>query len=110
MASNFNDFIRAIEFGKTFAKNEEKKTPRRKKQVDLEDVDPGEVVMKLLKRKNNIEEAIKQFEKLTKKEEKKDDKKGLNAAQIAMFMLVTSPITGPMMLVYWKWAFDAIRG
>lgn len=104
--------VRAIEMGKSFNKPEKPKRTK-KPELDLENLDLAEVFIKISAKEERLKKAKEQIEKMMKKDEKKDDKKdakGMNFAQVAMFMLLTSPITGPMMLVYWKWAFDTIKG
>lgn len=104
------DFITAEQYFKSKMPKEPRKKPT-KDTLELENLDLAEVYLKLKARETKIKDAIAQVEKMAKKEDKKDEKKEkANFAQVAMFMLLTSPITGPMMLVYWKWAFDTIKG
>lgn len=105
---NAKDFIAIWEYQKAF-KNPK---PKRKKDVDYSKVRISDLLMRLKEQQEQIKADIEAAEKLLKKEEKKDDKKGksFNPLHVAMLLLGTSPITGPLLLLYWAKMFAAIRG
>lgn len=101
---NGKDFIAVLEYANAFKKERNSG----KKKIDFSKLDLAEVFLQLNAQEEKIKTAKKQIEQLLKKEEKKDDKKGLSAPHLAMWMLVTAPITGPLMLYYWSVMFTAI--
>jgi hypothetical protein len=107
---NGRDIIALLEYTKAFKKDPK---PSRKKaeEIDWDTVDFAQVYLKLAAKAEKIKKDMEQVEKLMKKEEKKDDKKGskFNPMHVAMWMLATAPITGPLMLYYWAAIFTSIR-
>lgn len=104
---NAKDFIAIWEYQKAFKKPSKQK---RKKDIDLTKLNLAEVFLKLREQQEKIKAEMEQIEKLLKKEDKKKDEKKLNPLHVAMVLLATSPITGPMLLLYWAKMFAAIQG
>lgn len=104
---NAKDFIAVLEYQKAF-----KKPAKRKKDIDLTKLNLAEVFLKLKEQQEKIRIDLEQIEKLMKKEDKKDDKKGkpFNPLHVAMWLLATTPITGPLLLLYWAKIFASIQG
>ena len=71
-----NDFIQILNYMKTFETTKDKPKRNLKKKVSEDEVDLAEVYLKLNAREQRIKNAKEQIEKMLKKEEKKDDKKG----------------------------------
>lgn len=97
------DIIALLEYKNAFPKT------RRKKEKDLSDLNLSEILVKLQERQARIKADMEAIEKLMKKDDKKKEDKKLNPVHIAMWLLATSPITGPLMLLYWAKIFSAIQ-
>lgn len=104
---NAKDFIAIWEYQKAFKKPSK---PKRKKDVDLTKLNLAEVFLKLREQQEKIKGEIEQIEKLLKKEDKKKEEKKLNPLHVAMVLIGTTPITGPLLLLYWAKMFAAIQG
>lgn len=95
------EVIKLMAMLKAFPPKEDK-MPRRRgppkfvKQMDDHDV--LALMHKRLEEAQALENFLKEREKINKKEEKKDDKKGLSFEQIAMLLVLTYPVVG---LILW---------
>lgn len=103
MSKGYSEALALIEAGKQMALGTVKEKPMRaekEKPLDL---------MNLLDQKRREYEAVKLFvdqqNRLNKPEEKKEDKKW-KLEHIAMFLIATSPITGPL----YVWWFRSLLG
>lgn len=104
MSKGYSEALALIEAGKQMALGTVKEKPMRTKKDD------GKVdLMALLEQKRREYLAVKNFvdeqHKLNKVEEKKDEKR-LKLEHIAMFLIATSPITGPL----YVWWFRSLLG
>lgn len=106
---NGRDIIALLEYTKAFKKDP--KPSRKKPEIDWDNINLADIYIKLAEKAEKIKKDMEQVEKLMKKEEKKEEKKpsGFNPMHIAMWMLATAPITGPLMLYYWAAIFTSIR-
>lgn len=109
---NGKDLIAVLEYAKAFGKDKPStKRQTKKPEIDWDNVDLAEAFLKLTAKEKKIKDAKEQIEKLLKKEDKKDEKKkGMSAIHLAMWFIVTAPITGPLMLYYWAYMFSSIQG
>lgn len=106
-----SDLITILEYAKTF--NKPPKEPKKKVRKMKDDDD----VVRLFRQKLEEAEMLKKFlderEKLNKKEDKKDDKKedkGWDASKIALWLMLTFPITGPLYLKFLSVMVPGILG
>ena len=104
---NGRDIIALLEYTKAFKKDP--KPSRKKQEINWDEVDFSQVYIKLAAKAEKIKKDMEQVEKLMKKEDKKKDEKKINPMHVAMWLMATSPITGPLMLYYWAAMFTAIR-
>jgi hypothetical protein len=101
MSSKYSDMVALLEWA---TRQKEPKKPRlsRKKNVEdlrIEDLDLAEVYLKLDAREKKIKASKEAIEKMMKKEEKKPEP-GMKIERIAMILVATFPITGPL---YYMW-------
>lgn len=101
MSKGYSSAMALIEAGKQMALGAAKEKPMRTERKKEKDID----LLALLEQKRREYMAVKQFveeqTKLNKPEEKKHDKDGhWNVRNVALFLIATSPITGPL-YVWW---------
>lgn len=100
MSKGYASALALIEAGKQMAlgtvKEKPMRTHKKEEKVDL---------MNLLDQKRREYEAVKLFveqqNKLNKPEEKKDDRRW-KREDIAWFLIVTTPITGPLYVLWFR--------
>lgn len=92
--------IDLINFGMSMAK-----TPRATPKREDKPIDLGAVIAQRRKELAEYEAIAKDMEKLHKKEEKKSDH-WFNVRNISLFLIATTPITGP----FYVWWFRMMLG
>lgn len=103
MSKAYSEALALIEAGKQMALGTTKEKPmreRKEKEPTLEDLWVSEHA-----RREKFDAFMKMQKKLGAVEEKKEDKK-LKLEHIAMFLIATSPITGPL----YVWWFRSLLG
>ena len=102
MKSDVSALVHMFELGKTFNKEKsEKPTSSRRRSKPEDDFDLVAEYLKQQAKADKLKKAIESIERINKKEEKKEEKKsGMSAPQLAMWMIATFPITGPLYFYY----------
>jgi hypothetical protein len=94
--SKYGDMVALLDWAM-----KQKKEPEKKSRTKPEKpVDVFELLQQKRREAQMLEAFIKDMEKVNKKEEKKEDKSKLSTVQIAMLLIGTFPITGPL-YVFW---------
>lgn len=99
--SKYGDVVALLDWALKQKQPKQPKNVRRKKieSLNIEDLDLAEVYLKLEARAEKIKKSKEAIEKLMKKEEKKPDPKD-NMRNIALWLVASFPITGPL---YYMW-------
>lgn len=87
-----NDFISVLEYLKAFNKAEKPKRTRKTKHNDFEGLDIIALIQERRREAQALETVFKEIEKINKKEDKKEDPKGLSTNQLAFIFVATSII------------------
>lgn len=105
MSKGYSEALALIEAGKQMALGAPKEKPMRTRKEPpaptLEDLWVAEH-----KRREGFDAFMKMQKKMNAEEPKKEEKKGLKLEHIAMFLIATSPITGPL----YVWWFRSLLG
>ena len=94
---NGRDMIAVLEYVKAFNKPEKENTTRRfrKSNKDLDDIDIYAMIQKKRQEAKMLEEWIKDMEKIHKKEEKKEESKGVFGKMTVLQRTVWLTVLGP---------------
>jgi len=99
MKHHYGDMVALLEWAMK-QKNPKVRTTRKNvEDLRIEDLDLAEIYLKLDAREKKIKASKEHIEKMMKKEDKKPDQ-GMKIERIAMILVATFPITGPL---YYMW-------
>lgn len=100
--SKYSEMVALLEWA-TAKRAEKPPKRRRKRDIDFDprDFDVTTFIHKEIERAENLKKLLNNYEKINKKEEKKEEKK-FHSHQIAMFLVLTFPVTAPLYVAYIK--------